>query len=273
MPKRPPPSTGVPEADARTGPCGRGVRRAAASDHILDQHSPRRRTARLGMDRLTRCRGPGCIPGSSTTRALVRNRPIVAVEGHLLSRTPRSVARRHPPACRFAFQHSVEQGPDRPVDHLRVRASQGGGAAAGPPGRGQVPLGGRAERQGGAKRLPGGLHERRPPRRRGPPRRGGRRPAAAPPKVHDHQSADHRRARLPGPGPTCCSRSSNHRYERGSTLITSNKEYPRMAGECWPATRSWPRPSWTACCHYCHMLQIDGRSFRLRDIEQQLAQR
>ena len=24
--------------------------------------------------------------------------------------------------------------------------------------------------------------------------------------------------------------------------------------------------------HYCHVLQIDGRSFRLRDMEQQLAQ-
>ena len=63
----------------------------------------------------------------------------------------------------------------------------------------------------------------------------------------------------------------NHRYERGSTLITSNKsirEWPEMlAGDEVLATAILDR-----LLHYCHVLQIDGRSFRLRDMEQQLAQ-
>ena len=63
----------------------------------------------------------------------------------------------------------------------------------------------------------------------------------------------------------------NHRYERGSTLITSNKsirEWPEMlAGDEVLATAILDR-----LLHYCHVLQIDGRGFRLRDMEQQLAQ-
>ena len=101
-----------------------------------------------------------------------------------------------------------------------------------------------------------------------------RRSAAAPPQVHDHRSADHRRARLPGPGPPDAHllfKVINHRYERGSTLITSNKsirEWPEMlAGDEVLATAILDR-----LLHYCHVLQIDGRSFRLRDMEQQLAQ-
>lgn len=51
-----------------------------------------------------------------------------------------------------------------------------------------------------------------------------------------------------------------HRYERGSTLITSNnsiREWPEMlAGDEVLVTAILDR-----LLHYCHVLQIDGRSF------------
>ena len=58
----------------------------------------------------------------------------------------------------------------------------------------------------------------------------------------------------------------SHRYERGSTLITSNKsirDWPEMlAGDEVLATAILDR-----LLHYCHVVQIDGRSFRLRAME------
>jgi len=58
----------------------------------------------------------------------------------------------------------------------------------------------------------------------------------------------------------------SYRYERGSTIITSNKsirEWPEMlAGDEILATAILDR-----LLHHCHVLQIDGRSFRLRDME------
>ena len=59
----------------------------------------------------------------------------------------------------------------------------------------------------------------------------------------------------------------SYRYERGSTLITSNKsirDWPEMlAGDEVLATAILDR-----LLHYCHVVQIDGRSFRLRAMEQ-----
>ena len=59
------------------------------------------------------------------------------------------------------------------------------------------------------------------------------------------------------------------RYERSSTIITSNasiRDWPRMlAGDEMLATAILDR-----LLHHCHVLQIDGRSFRLREIESTL---
>jgi len=57
-----------------------------------------------------------------------------------------------------------------------------------------------------------------------------------------------------------------YRYERGSTIITSNKsirEWPEMlAGDDALATAILDR-----LLHHCHVVQIDGRSYRLREME------
>ena len=64
----------------------------------------------------------------------------------------------------------------------------------------------------------------------------------------------------------------SYRYERGSTLITSNKsirDWPEMlAGDEVLATAILDR-----LLHYCHVVQIDGRSFRLRAMEQMIQER
>jgi DNA replication protein DnaC len=61
----------------------------------------------------------------------------------------------------------------------------------------------------------------------------------------------------------------SYRYERGSTVITSNKsvrDWPDMlAGDDALATAILDR-----LLHHCHVVQIDGRSFRLREIEKHL---
>lgn len=58
----------------------------------------------------------------------------------------------------------------------------------------------------------------------------------------------------------------NGRYERGSTVITSNKgvrDWPDLlAGDEVLATAILDR-----LLHHCHVVNIDGRSFRLRQIE------
>jgi DNA replication protein DnaC len=63
----------------------------------------------------------------------------------------------------------------------------------------------------------------------------------------------------------------SYRYERGSTIITSNKsirEWPDMlAGDDALATAILDR-----LLHHCHVVQIDGRSFRLREIEKQIGE-
>jgi DNA replication protein DnaC len=63
----------------------------------------------------------------------------------------------------------------------------------------------------------------------------------------------------------------SYRYERGSTIITSNKsirEWPEMlAGDDALATAILDR-----ILHHCHVLNIDGRSFRLPEIERQLGE-
>jgi len=63
-----------------------------------------------------------------------------------------------------------------------------------------------------------------------------------------------------------------HRYERSSTIITSNvsiREWPKMlAGDEALATAILDR-----LLHHCHVVQIDGASYRLRDLEQRLAPR
>ncbi len=61
----------------------------------------------------------------------------------------------------------------------------------------------------------------------------------------------------------------SYRYERGSTVITTNKgirEWPEVfAGDEVMATALLDR-----LLHRCHVLNIKGRSYRLRDLEQQM---
>jgi len=64
----------------------------------------------------------------------------------------------------------------------------------------------------------------------------------------------------------------SYRYERGATIITSNKsisQWPDMlAGDEILATAILDR-----LLHHCHVVNIDGRSFRLREMENQAAKR
>ena len=64
----------------------------------------------------------------------------------------------------------------------------------------------------------------------------------------------------------------SYRYERASTIITSNKsigEWPDMlAGDEVLATALLDRP-----LHHCHVVSIDGRSYRLRNISQTFDER
>lgn len=64
----------------------------------------------------------------------------------------------------------------------------------------------------------------------------------------------------------------SYRYERGATIITSNKsisQWPEMlAGDEILATAILDR-----LLHHCHVVNIDGRSFRLREMENQAAKR
>ena len=57
-----------------------------------------------------------------------------------------------------------------------------------------------------------------------------------------------------------------HRYERGTTIITSNKsirDCPEMlAGDEVLATAILDR-----LLHHCHVVQIDGKSYRMRHLE------
>lgn len=61
----------------------------------------------------------------------------------------------------------------------------------------------------------------------------------------------------------------SYRYEKGSTIITSNKsirEWPDMlAGDEVLATALLDR-----LLHHCNVVNIDGRSFRLRQIEEKI---
>lgn len=58
----------------------------------------------------------------------------------------------------------------------------------------------------------------------------------------------------------------SYRYERGSTIITSNKgirDWPEMlAGDEVLATAILDR-----LLHHCYVIQIDGRSFRMKEVE------
>jgi len=64
----------------------------------------------------------------------------------------------------------------------------------------------------------------------------------------------------------------SYRYERGATIITSNKsisQWPDMlAGDEVLATAILDR-----LLHHCHVVNIDGRSFRLRQMEAQATNR
>lgn len=63
----------------------------------------------------------------------------------------------------------------------------------------------------------------------------------------------------------------SHRYEKGATIITSNKsisQWPEMlAGDEILATAILDR-----LLHHCHVVNIDGRSYRLRQMEAQITQ-
>jgi DNA replication protein DnaC len=61
----------------------------------------------------------------------------------------------------------------------------------------------------------------------------------------------------------------NYRYERASTIITSNKSI-----RDWPAMLAGDEALATAILdrvlHHCHVLSVDGASYRLRHLEAQL---
>jgi DNA replication protein DnaC len=61
----------------------------------------------------------------------------------------------------------------------------------------------------------------------------------------------------------------SYRYQRGSTLITTNK-----AVKDWPEILAGDEAMATALLdrllHHCHVLNIKGRSYRLRDLERML---
>ena len=64
----------------------------------------------------------------------------------------------------------------------------------------------------------------------------------------------------------------SYRYEKGATIITSNKsisQWPEMlAGDDVLATAILDR-----LLHHCHVVNIDGRSFRLKSMEAQVNNR
>ena len=64
----------------------------------------------------------------------------------------------------------------------------------------------------------------------------------------------------------------SHRYQRGSILITTNKgikDWPEiLAGDEVLATAISDR-----LLHHSHVLDVKGRSYRLRDLERAVAQR
>ena len=61
----------------------------------------------------------------------------------------------------------------------------------------------------------------------------------------------------------------SHRYQRGSTVITTNKaikDWPEiLAGDEVMATALLDR-----LLHKCHVLSLRGRSYRLKELEQML---
>ena len=63
----------------------------------------------------------------------------------------------------------------------------------------------------------------------------------------------------------------NHRYERASTIITSNKSI-----RDWPTMLAGDEALTTAILdrllHHCHVLSIDGASYRLRHLERELSE-
>ncbi len=63
----------------------------------------------------------------------------------------------------------------------------------------------------------------------------------------------------------------SYRYERGSTIITSNKsirDWPEMlAGDDALATAILDR-----LLHHCHVVQIDGASFRIKDLQRRISE-
>jgi len=64
-------------------------------------------------------------------------------------------------------------------------------------------------------------------------------------------------------------RSETYRYQRGATLITTNKaikDWPEvLAGDEVMATALLDR-----LLHKCHLINIRGRSYRLRDLDKAL---
>jgi DNA replication protein DnaC len=64
-------------------------------------------------------------------------------------------------------------------------------------------------------------------------------------------------------------RMVSYRYQRGSTLITTNK-----AVKDWPEILAGDEAMATALLdrllHHCHVLNIKGRSYRLRDLERMI---
>ena len=61
----------------------------------------------------------------------------------------------------------------------------------------------------------------------------------------------------------------SHRYEKGSTIITTNKsvrDWPEiLAGDEAMATAMLDR-----LLHHCHVFNVKGRSYRLRDLQKEL---
>lgn len=96
--------------------------------------------------------------------------------------------------------------------------------------------------------------------------------AAAPEEVQPRRPAGRRRGRLPAADRTEARlffRLVSYRYQRGTTLITTNKsvkDWPEiLAGVEAPAAALLDR-----LLHRCHVLNIRGRPYRLRDRERMM---
>ena len=170
----------------------------------------------------------------------------------------------------FSFQPSVERSRIETLGTCAWIREKESLLIQGPPGGRQDAPGHRPGRAGHRERLLGGLPAPRGPAGGDEAGREPVAPAASPPQVHERGAARHRRGGLRVDGSrqeaSLFFRMISYRYGRGSILITTNKgirDWPEiLAGDEVLATAILDR-----LLHHSHVLNIKGRSYRLRDLE------